>query len=105
MDRANVITLIKAVPYKDEIGQIKQREIRTDIPCTVRSVSANEFFSGGQTGFNPEWQVTIFFGDYQEEKEAELNGVRYTIYRKYFGRNDGLELYLQKKVGDSLGKL
>lgn len=102
MDRANVLTLIHVEPIKDAMGQIKQIETLRVIPCTVRSVSASEFFSGGQTGYNPEWQVTVFCGDYLNEKEADLDGVRYSIYRKYQGRNDNLELYLQKKVGDSL---
>lgn len=104
MDRANVLTLVKAHPVKDAIGQIIQQETARQVPCTLRSVSASEFFAGGQNGLSPEWQLTIFAGDYDGEREAELEGVRYTIYRKYLGRNDNLELYLERKVGDYAAK-
>lgn len=103
MDRANVLTLIKATTFKDSIGQIKKTETERMVPCTVRSVSSSEWFSGGQQGLNPEWQVTVFNGDYENEREVILEGVRYTVYRKYLGKNDNLELYLTAKVGDMLG--
>lgn len=94
MDRSNIVTLVKTVPSKDSFGQMVEEESFNVVPCTIRSVSASEFFQGGQNGLRPEWQLTIFSGDYNKEKECILEGVRYEIYRTYLGSNDSIELYL-----------
>ena len=41
----------------------------------------------------------MFVYDYQGEDTAVLGGVRYGIYRTYIGRNDTIELYLERKAG------
>lgn len=48
---------------------------------------------------NPEYRATMFSPDYNGEQIAELDGVRYGIYRTYLGRNETVELYLEKKAG------
>ena len=66
----------------------------------MKSVTRDEFFNGGRNGLNPELVLTVFFGDYSGEKIAEVNGIRYTIYRTYQLRNDTIELYTERRVGN-----
>lgn len=103
MDKSRVLTLINKSYQKDEIGQLIPVETRRDVYCNVSSISASEWFEAGRAGMNPEYRVTMFVYDYQGEDIAELNGVRYGIYRTYLGSNESIELYLEKKAGVSIG--
>ena len=67
--------------------------------CSVSSVSATEFFEGGRNGLNPEYRITVFFGDYNGETMLEYQGKTYAIYRTYYGKTDNLELYVERKGG------
>lgn len=67
--------------------------------CNVNSVSRNEFFEAGRNGLNPEFVFTMFFGDYEGEHTLIYNGLAYAVYRTYHGRNDTIELYVQRKGG------
>lgn len=100
MDRSDVITLIEVTHSQDAIGQFVDAETMNDVFCSVGSVSANEFFAGGQNGLRPEYKVTMFSYDYNGETLAEYNGKRYSIYRTYIGKNDTIELYLESRVGN-----
>lgn len=50
-------------------------------------------------GLNPEIVATVFAPEYQGEEVAEINGVRYSIYRTYRDKGEKLELYLERKAG------
>ena len=67
--------------------------------CNVNSVSRNEFFEAGRNGLNPEFVFTMFFGDYEGEDTLIYNGLAYAVYRTYHGRNDTIELYVERKGG------
>ena len=67
--------------------------------CNVNSVSRNEFFEAGRNGLNPEFVFTMFFGDYEGEHTLIYNGLAYAVYRTYHGRNDTIELYVERKGG------
>lgn len=41
----------------------------------------------------------MFVYDYNGERIAELDGVRYGIYRTYLAQNEFIELYLERKAG------
>ena len=99
MDRSKVLTLISQSYTQDNIGQQVPTEMRKDVFCNVASVSASEFFDAGQAGFKPEFRATMFVYDYSGESIAELEGARYSVYRTYLGRNETIELYLERKVG------
>ena len=43
--------------------------------------------------------MTMNVFDYANEKELVYNGSVYSIYRTYLGRNDTIELYVQRKQG------
>lgn len=99
MDRSNVITLIGEAFTKNEYGVQIQTETRREVYCNVTSVSLSEWSEGGRLGLNPEFRMTMFAPDYLGEKVLEFNGVRYAIYRTYYGRNDTLDLYVERRSG------
>lgn len=99
MDRSNILTLVDVTYTTDALNQQVPQETTRDVFCNVSSVSAQEFFDAGQAGLNPEWRVTMFSPDYNGETIAELNGTRYGVYRTYLGKNETIELYLERKAG------
>lgn len=99
MDRSNVIKLISATKTQDEYGVWRETLTARQVFCSVSSVSASEFFEGGRNGLNPEFRITLFFGDYQGETMLEYDGGIYSIYRTYHGKTDELELYVERKGG------
>ena len=101
MDRSTVISLVGVTYQTDSIGQQVKTETTRDVYCNISSVSASEWFEGGRNGLNPQYRATMFRYDYEGELVAILNGVRYSVYRTYIGRNDTIELYLEKKAGTS----
>lgn len=99
MDRSRVLTLIEEAYKPDALGQLIPTETRRDVYCNLSSVSASEWFDGGRAGLNPEYRATMFVYDYNGERIAELDGVRYGIYRTYLAQNEFIELYLERKAG------
>ena len=100
MDRSIAFYLIAETMAQDTIGQWIKTETKRQVFGQVSSVTASEFFAGGQNGFQPELRITMFGPDYQGEENLELNGERYSIYRHYQSRTDTLELYVEKRRGD-----
>ena len=99
MDRSDVIKLITVTRTQDEYGVWRSTESEKEIFCQVSSVTQSEFFEGGRNGLNPEFRFTVFFGDYSDEPIVIYKGNRYSVYRTYLGRNDRLELYVERKGG------
>lgn len=99
MDRSNVVTLISETYTADSIGQMIATEVPSDVYCNVASVSQTEWFQGGQNGLKPEYKVTMFAPDYNDQKLVEFNGIRYGVYRTYLRTDELLELYLERKTG------
>lgn len=99
MDKSRVLTLIAVTYTTDEIGQLIPQETSRDVFCSLSSVSASEWFEAGRAGLNAEHRAVMFAHDYSGEEIAELDGVRYGIYRTYLGRNETIELYLERKAG------
>lgn len=99
VDRSRILTLIGVTYTVDSIGQQIPEETPRDVYCGVSSVSASEWFEAGRAGLKPECRVTMFAPDYEGEEIAELDGVRYSVYRTYIGKNDTIELYLERKAG------
>ena len=99
MDRSNVITLINSTYEQDDNGIWQEHLTEREVFCQVQSVSRNEFFEGGRLGMRPEYKFTMFAYDYEEEPLVRYNGKSYSVYRTYYGRNDELELYVQREGG------
>lgn len=100
MDRSIVFNLLTATSTQDELLQWTETLTKRQVYGQKTSVTANEFFSAGQNGHSPEFRLTMFGPDYQGEELLELDGVIYSIYRTYQGRNDTLELYAERRRGD-----
>lgn len=99
MDRSEVITLLGSVKTQNDFGVWVETPTSRDVFCQVDSVTRAEFFDGGRNGLNPQFRMTLFVGDYDGETVLEYKGQTYGIYRTYFGRNDTVELYVERKGG------
>lgn len=99
MERDHVACLIAERFEQDALSQQVPVETRREVFCTIGSVQQSEWFSAGQKGFNPQFRLKVFSGDYAGESLVEVDGVRYSIYRTYLGDNDQMELYLKKAGG------
>lgn len=104
MDRSAVIKLIAETKTKNEYGVFGDTKTTSrEVYAQVQSVTRAEFFDAGRNGLNPEFEFTMFFGDYEGEKLVEYNGNTYAVYRTYQGRNDTIELYVERKGGTNGG--
>lgn len=99
MDRSDVILLVSYTHTQDAYGVWRKTKTSREVYCSVDSVSRDEFFEGGRNGFNPQYRITMFAPDYQDEEEVEYNGKAYGVYRTYHSRTDVLELYVERKGG------
>ena len=76
-----------------------ETETKTEIMALYESVSQNEFYKAGEAGLKPEFRLTTAIIDYNGEKEVELDGKKYGIYRTYEVDKDYIELYCERKGG------
>ena len=83
----------------NERKQEVETDTRTEIMALYESVSQSEFYKGGEAGLKPEFRLTTAIIDYSGEKEVELDGKRYGIYRTYEVDKDYIELYCERKGG------
>lgn len=99
MDKSNVIYLISTEYLQNELHQYYYSPVRRMVYCSVSSVSQSEWFEGGRNGLNPQLRFTMFAPDYHGESELEFEGVVYTIYRTYLGKDEFIDLYTELKKG------
>ena len=99
MDRSDVIDLISETIEPDEFGIERPTEGKRAVFVQTESVTRSEFFDAGRAGLNPEYRFTMFAGDYEGEEIVEYNGKRYAVYRTYRGKDDTLELYVERRGG------
>lgn len=99
MDRSTPIMLLSITKAQDAYGVWVESSTSRMVFCQVDSVTRAEFFDGGRNGLNPEYRMTMFFGDYNGEKLLSYNGQTYSVYRTYQGKNDTIELYVERKGG------
>mgnify|MGYP007111683777 CR=1 FL=1 len=85
MNRSSVIYLVEETHQQNDYGVIETTYTPRKVFADVTSVSSREWFDGGRNGLNPEFRMTMFFGDYQGEREL--------LYKILFDmRNDINEL-------------
>lgn len=100
MERLNDLTLVSETFTTDDIGQQIAAETARTLFCTVHSVTRQEWADASQKGLKPELMCFLSDSDdYQNEEIAELDGVRYFIYRTFMTDDGGIELYLRKDAG------
>lgn len=96
----DVLKLISQTFAKDKYGIAKPTETETEVFCECHSVTRAEFFDAGRNGLQPEFQFTVFQGEYNGESVIEYQGKRYGIYRTYIvPGTDYIELYAERKGG------
>lgn len=95
-----VLILVGKTRTQDEYGMWKDTPAERQIFCQVESVTRAEFFDGGRNGLNPEFQFTVFAGDYNGETVCKYEDRPYAIYRTYrVPGTDYMELYAERKGG------
>lgn len=96
----DVCNLIKKTVVIDENG-IERGEVvdKREVFCKIGGVYNQEFFNAYQSGIKARFMVTIFAGDYDNEKLVEYEGKIYEVYRR-FQRLDDYELYLREDLGE-----
>ena len=99
MDRSSQIALLATTKSQNDYGVWVETTTSRNVFCQVDSVTRAEFFDGGRNGLNPEFRMTLFFGDYDGEKLVMYNGKTYSVYRTFQARNDTIELYCERKGG------
>ena len=99
MDRSDVVTLVSVTRSQNDYGVWVTSETERDVFCSVDSVTRGEFFEGGRAGFKPEYRITMFYVDYEDEDTVIYNGKAYGVYRTYKAKTDTIELYVERKVG------
>lgn len=99
MDRSDVITLYSETVSYDSYGVAVKTTNARQVFCKVDSVTGSEFFEGGRNGLNPEYRMTMFYGDYNGERVVGYKGKKYSVYRTYLAKTDIIELYVERKGG------
>ena len=95
-----VLILVSKTRTQDDYGMWKETLTERQIFCQVESVTRAEFFDGGRNGLNPEFQFTVFAGDYNGETVCKYEDKQYGIYRTYrVPGTDYMELYAERKGG------
>ena len=79
MDRSEQITLLTANKTQNTYGVWEETITERKVFCQVDSVTRQEFFDGGRNGLNPEYRMTMFFGDYNGERELIYKGLTYSV--------------------------
>ena len=104
MDRVIDFKLVAVNYTTDDLGQqVNNGETIRELVGTQFGITRQEWATAAQTGLNPECTIKLADeSDWQGEIIAEINGVRYAIYRTYPTNDGGIELYLRKNVGVNL---
>ena len=96
----DVLYLVTEIQEQDANGVFHPAVTKRIVFCEVESVTRSEYYNAGRSGLNPEYNMTVFQGDYNGETVAEYNGLAYGIYRTYkVPGTDYMELYLERKGG------
>ena len=99
MNMQDMITLRSVGITVNDYGVPVETVTETDVYARVESISASEFFAGGQNGLKPEFRFLVNAWEYSDEPDVEYNGKVYSVYRTYRRSLDLLELYTERKVG------
>lgn len=108
----DVITLVKTIYTRDEVGNMKPGELPRDVLCQVNSVSRAEFYSAAQADMHPEYVFILsHFKDYEGEKFIKYMDWIGTEHKLYVTRvyrvpgTDRLEITAEERAryGDKPG--
>lgn len=96
----NILTLINIAQTQNEYGVWEQEYIPRKVFCQVHGVTRSEFYNAGRNGLNPQFEFTVFAGDYEGETICQFEGKSYAIYRTFIiPGTDYIELYVERHGG------
>ena len=104
MDRSDIVNLYADTITYDDYGVAKKTRTAKQVYCKVDSVTRSEFFEAGRSGLNPEYRITMFFGDYSGETVVGYKGKMYSVYRTYLAKTDIIELYVERQGGTNIAE-
>lgn len=100
MDAEMIISLISATQSTDTIGQIVNAGTPTNVFARISSIDRTEWYNAGKNKMNPQMRATVKSFEYSGEREVEIDGIKYGVYRTYnVPGTDDTELYLEEKGG------
>lgn len=99
MDRTVTIKLIALTTSYDSIRQPVYTESEREVYAQMRSITRAEWFEAGRNGLKPDIAFAMMSFDYNGEEILEWDGIRYGVYRTFYGRNDIVELYCERQGG------
>lgn len=99
MNMQDVILLRTPTMTQDAYGVPHATYEEREVYAKVESVTAQEFFNGGQNGFKPEYRFIVNAWEYSDEPEVVYKGSVYSVYRVYRRSLDRAELYAERKAG------
>lgn len=80
----DVLGLIGYSEAPDQYGIPRRTETKRLVFCQVKSIGQKEFYQASAVGLKPELKFVIADSfDYDDEKELEYNGKRYSVLRTY----------------------
>ena len=95
-----IVYLISTTNTTDTIGQTIESEVKSKHYGSENSVTSDEWFAANEQKIKSKYRVSIHEFEYNGETIAEIEGVRYGIYRTFSNHQTGMiELYLEEKVG------
>lgn len=100
MNLAEKIALISIEYTQDDLGEWIETRKETEVFALVESVTMNEFYQAGMQGFKPEFKMSVWLNEYDDQEILEYKEKTYRVYRSY-RRSDGrIELYVTERKGD-----
>lgn len=100
MDAEMIISLISATQSTDTIGQVVDAGTPTNVFARISSIDRTEWYNAGKNKMNPQMRATVKSFEYSGEREVEIDGIKYGVYRTYdVPGTDDTELYLEEKGG------
>lgn len=101
MVRADVVILYGENPRAHGVLEPPILTSRT-VYCEVKSVSQTEAYQARATGLNPEYRLVLSHSfEYKDEKRCRFRDVEYEIIRTYVNESDGIELTIQRVLGNA----
>lgn len=95
------ITLVKENPSGQDADGFPTfvEETKTTVFCNMQSVKATEFFQAAEHGVNAVHTAVLHSYEYDGQKFADFEGVRYAVYRAYEKQDkETVELTLAENV-------
>jgi len=96
----NVCNLLSITTTQDELGQFVKHEKSYMVFCSKMSITRAEFNAAGNLGHKPEILLVVDSDSYENEKQVEFEGKKYSVYKTYQRNDSFTEIYCEVKSGD-----